>query len=193
VIIKARGTTKWCRMSLMVSGKQGILCDVTSQGSATVFSHTPYGLTFNNRPLIVDGPGFPLYLGGAGAKSASFAESKRTDLISLPTPSPSASPAPKAAVPPSPKPPPRPPAKRSPPIARSSRKPPPRFRSKSPPSALSKTVKAPPPSKAVALMVPPPRLPPRALMNPPTKKPPPAPPKITQIVKLPNGTIVYSG
>jgi hypothetical protein len=199
VIIKARGTTRWCRMSLMVSGKQGILCDMTAQGSATVFAHTAYGLTFNNRPLIVDGPGFPLYLGGAGAKSAGFAESKRTDLVSLPSPSPSpvaASPAPRAAVPPSPKPPrppPRPPGKRSPPISRSSRRPPPRYRTKSPPSALSKTVKAPPPSKAVALMVPPPRPPPRAPTGPPPKKPPPSPPRITQIVKLPNGTIVYNG
>jgi hypothetical protein len=196
VVVMSRGTGKWCRMSLMVSGKQGILCDANMRGNAALFQHTMYGMTFNSRPLVVDGPGLPLYLGGAGAKNqlalSSSTRASEGSLVSIPSPAPNptTSPSPVRARSPSPS-----PAPAVSPSPRLKRPPPSRKRPKAPPpSALSRSKKSPPATRASASFTPPPA---KQAATPTEAKAPagntPPSPRITSITRLPNGTIVYSG
>lgn len=74
-ILRSRLTGKFCKLTLLPgSSQQGMVCDQDSEATATVFTYTGIGLSYNNQPLVAGGPGQPLVLPAAGSPPAANAD-----------------------------------------------------------------------------------------------------------------------
>ena len=72
-IVKSEATGKYCRVTTLSDGTQGMLCDVSDPAQATPLTYTGSGLTYNGQPLASTSPGSALVVSpGASTEDSSM-------------------------------------------------------------------------------------------------------------------------
>jgi hypothetical protein len=66
MIMKSDQTGKYCRITV-IGGLEQILCDQDTPATATPFTYTGSGMSYNGKPLVSPGGGLPSYFGPSGS------------------------------------------------------------------------------------------------------------------------------